>query len=43
MLLDNGNVDDIHGLVNFSPLFDEGLIIASFIMLNTVQRLKADQ
>ncbi|RCB88244.1 GNAT family N-acetyltransferase, partial [Escherichia coli] len=21
--LDNGNVDDIHGLVNFSPLFDE--------------------
>lgn len=21
--LDNGSVDDIHGLVNFSPLFDE--------------------
>ena len=21
--LENGNVDDIHGLVNYSPLFDQ--------------------
>ena len=22
-MLENGNVDDIHGLVNYSPLFDQ--------------------